>query len=625
MATKTSFYLDGSLVNPPFNWQEMLLELNYDKDRFPTTNQLSITDWEWVRENAKYIRNYMLSGKIYIGLLLKIEIQRGSITEKIFDGYIDLTQDVTMFSDRDIKIKTRAKSLFSVDWLNDNSEFTYEYLFSIGEVKKTDFVFIPYVLNSVPDYLQSAVATFSVFVLTQEIKKTIQEISELTTDLANVFTAANSIIKAILYIAYLAILIAAMIKLIADLILFIIQPIKYHAGMRTRDLLRIGAAHLGLTFKSEIFEQEPFSKEVIIPFKSFVPPSTTNDKILGFLNVNVNEQQGFYKGTFADLLRAMKIKHNAKIVVTTSGELHLLRVDKSVGSPQFKIPDIYQPEFSTNADELKSNYIISFQTDLSDKNTIQQFKGTSYQIVTSNKNSPPDLRLNMVKGLEEIKIPFALAKRKESLTLPETIIFDFLKVFDFLINELIKGINVLIKAANFIIKLLNKVIKALKVVGIRVNWQIKPIPTLAKINTSALINNRIGMMMIEYDQFQIDKCLILDEGSQAKFNKVNANNSIYLSAKYAYENFYFVNSFLPSIERPYGNQCLIYQYPKVPFVYNNYLQVKANSLCYTKDGKTAIMQTNKWNPYQQHAEMVIRKPYLFAPDLIETYIEPDGR
>ncbi len=133
------------------------------------------------------------------------------------------------------------------------------------------------------------------------------------------------------------------------------------------------------------------------------------------------------------------------------------------------------------------------------------------------------------------------------------------------------------------------------------------------------------MMKIEYDMFTVDKCLILVAGSAAKFNKIHPNNAVYLSAKYLWDNFYFVNSFVPSSEFPNGAQYKIKQFEKVPFQFSDYEKVKANNRIYDASGNVAYVQSLKWNPFQQHADIVVRFSYIYAPNLVETKIQPDGR
>lgn len=625
MAVKTNFYLNNNLVNPPKNWEELSIDINFDKDR-GATQQVTVTDWEFVKENSQTIEKWIDSGLTggvgaLEGIPLRIELDRNGAIEKPFDGYIDLAQSSEL-SCHQSTVKSVEKH--QIDWLNDVADsFTYEYLFrETGEITKNDFVFVPYVINSVPNYTQSAVCLLSVYVLTKELKDVIEQVKHLTVDLSNPFTTANGVLKAVLLVAYIAIIIISLIKLIKDMIYYLIQPVKYHAGMYAKTLLEKGAAHLGLNFKSDIFNQAPYDKMFILPEKYYNPLEFKNSTILGFLTPNKNSQEGFYKGTFGDFLREMKKAFNAKIVIDGT-DLILVRRDINLSTPQFTLPDIYNPFYTLNANEAISNYYIKFQTDLSDKNTIQQYGGTSFQVILQPKVINYK-ELVLLKHLEQVDINFALAKRKESLTLPEEIFKAYFEVFSLLLNGIIEVVNGIISIANTAIKLLNKIIKALKVVGIKVNWQIKPIPKLKYTHLGNLIENRIGMLMLETDQFNIPKAMILAESSQPKFTKLLTNNSTVLSAKSLYNQFHYTNSFIPTTDRPNGNQYIIKRFEKVPFCYDDYVKVKKNNYIFTKEGEAEIISL-KWNTYNQYADLDIRINKLYTNNLTKVELEPDGR
>lgn len=625
MAVKTNFYLNNSLVNPPKNWQELSIDINFDKDR-TTTQQISITDWEFVRENSEFIDKWIEDGKTtgvgaLEGIPLRLELERNGAIEKPFDGYIDLA-DSSSLSCNDSTVKSVQRH--QIDWLNDIADsFTYEYLYrQTGEITKNDFVFMPYVINSVPNYTQSAVCLLSVYVLQKELTGLIEQVKALTVDLSNPFTTANGILKAVLLVAYIAIIIISLIKLLKDMIYYLIQPVKYHAGMYAKTLLEKGAKHLGLNFKSDIFSTAPYDKLFILPEKFYNPLEFANSTILGFLTPNKNSQEGFYKGTFGDFLRAMKTMFNAKIVMD-GNDIHLVRRDINLTQPQFTLPDIYNPIYRLNANEAVANYYVKFQTDLSDKNTIQQYLGTTFQVILQPKVYNYR-EFVLLKHLETVEIPFALAKRKEILTLPEEIVKAFLDVFSLLLNGIISVVNAIISLANLVIKLLNKIIKALKLVGIKVSWQIKAIPAVKYVSIGNLIDNRIGMMMLETDQFNVTKAFVLSEGNQPKFNKLPVNNTTIVSAKELYNKYHYTNSFIPTTDRPNGNQYIIKQYEKVPFTYTDYVNVKKNNYIFTTLGVAEVV-TLKWNTYNQYADMTIRINKLYTNNLTKVELQPDGR
>lgn len=625
----TNFYINGSQINPPYNWKGLQLELNFDRDKNEVTQQATITDWEFVRENNDTILDYIEAGTtggpgVFEGMPFKVEVTEGSQSEVPFDGYIDLTENPRLST---IRSTVKAKEKNSIDFLNDRAEsFTYEYLYkSTSEITSDDFVFVPYVLNSVPDYLNAAIATVSVYVIIQELKNALEIVKQTAAELSNPMVTASAIAKAILQVAYLIVLIATLIKLIVDLIKLIIQPVKYHAGMRVRDLLNAGCEHLGFTFKSDIIDDATWSNLVIIPEKYNNPPDKIDKQILGFITPNKALQDGYFKGTFGDLLRAMKLMFNAKIVVTQDKEIFLIRRDKNVSQAQYQLHPIYNPYFTINTDELISNYRVSFQFDITDKNTVQEYLGTSYQVIT-NPVAVTNNEMVLMKGFRQIDIPFALAKRKTELSIPEQLFRVMLEGLSLIINGLVSAVNLLISIANGVIKVLNVIIKALKVVGIKVNWKIKTIPKLPYTNLSTLIENRIGMMKIEIDFFAVPKILLLDEGSKPKFNKINANNDTLLSANALYNQFHYIESFVPTSDRPTANQCEIRDYEKVPFTFDDYMKVRNNNRILNADGQEMEFTSLKWNPFDQVAQINgVRLPKLYTTNLEVKILEADGK
>lgn len=636
-------YLNGSPVNPPKNWGELLIELNYGKDQFPQGNTISITNPEWVRENYDLIIDYIEDGKtgtgvgITEGLPYKIDLSEGASTITVFNGYLDLMTGLHI-KDK-IRLTTKATSNATVDWVNDKAGgFTFEYLASPefkatgqpGYISINDYRFIPYVNNTVPDYTQSAIATFMVFAIIDKLNQSIKEIAELTVDLSNPFTTANSILSAIVQIGYLIVLLATLIKVIEDMIKFIISPVKYHAGMYVRDLFAKACQYLGLTFKSDIWEAgSPFYNEFILPEKLYNPPNKLDSTIFGYLLPDKNDQLGYFKGTFADLLNRMKVKYNAKIIVTANNVLYLIRKDKSALPPQYQLPNIYIPERTYNTDELISNYLISYQIDESDTNTMQNYSGTIYQVICQQK-TVNYLPFVMLKNEVRADIQFSRAARKTSLTTPEKIIKEFLKVFDLVDSILVDIVNTLISIADGVISFLNKVIKALKVVGIKVGWKIKPIPKLKKSSLASSIDNRVGMLMLQADHFTKPKIFILYEGSANKYNKIDLTNSTVESALYHWENFHFVNSMITTYAgRPTGNQYLIKEYEKVPFDWSDFTKVFSNNRIFAPDGTEAIVESLKFCPPTEigggYAKMKVRFQEIWTNNLTETFLNPSGQ
>lgn len=618
------FYLNNVEIFPPQNWKELSLELNFDRERHEATQTVSVNTWDFVRENTDKVINHINSGKIggvgiFEALPFRIELPEcGRGIPSPFDGYLDFVDDAKISC---IKSSVVAKEREGIDWLNDRADsVSYDYLYSVGKILPTDFKFIPYIINSIPDYKEAALALISVYVISIQISEATSALSQLVIEMANPLEA-SSIVRAIVLIAYITILIIAIIKLIKDMVQMIIQPVKYHACMNLKTLLEKGAEALEMQFDSPILNAAPFNKATILPEKFFVPTNKSDSRILGITKPLEVDQYGYYKGTFGDLLRACQIAFKAKVVIS-NGTIYLVRKDKGVTPPQYILPDLYQPEYSYNANELVSNRLVSFEYDISDKNTIQQWTGTSLQVITQPiKVTNPDLVL--IKNYTEERIPFALAKRKESLTFPEKVFDAFAKAFGGLINGMIKIINKIIDVSNKVIKTLNKILKALKTVGINLKFEIKPIKNIQSSNLGNIIENRIGMLMIETDQTSKPKIFLMDEGNSPRYNKIAADNSTYISAKYLYNNFMFIDSFIPSADKPTANQYVIKEFSNVPFCCEDYLKVKENNFIFVK-GKEAEIESLKWNVYDEVADIRVRIKELYTTNLKEIQVEPTG-
>ena len=625
MGTKINYYIDNTKSNPPQNWRETSIELNFDKDLQQLQGaQVSITNYDFVNDINELILKYIDEGTttgrgVFEGLPFKVEIERDSQTETPFEGYLDISSGD--FS----RTKSTIKAVESnrVDWLNEIADsFTFDYLRSIGKITDNQYIKVPYIVSTVPDYTQTAVGLLSVYVLVGELRTAITTIARLVARLAAYFVY-TTLIELILYIVYLILVIIAMVKLLKTLVLTLIQPIKYHAGMLWKDMLRIGAEHLGLNFRSEVFETEPYSKLIYIPQKYYNPTDVKNDKlILGISDPKI-KQIGHYKGTFGQLLRDAKLLINGKIVIE-GNDIWLLRRDKTTSQPQYTLPPIDNNRaFTLNTDEFNSNFYITFQLDTVDKNTYQEFTGNSYQLIIQPQRVVNE-RLILMKGLKEVRVPFARAIRKNNLTAPENVLDAFLKGIGKILGALIKAVNAVIKVINLIIKLINKIIKSFKTIGINIKFQLPTIPLISAPDFTKIISNRIGMMKIESDIINVPKIAIVDVSSNPKQTKINASNATLVSAKYLYDNFYNIDSFIPSSEKPNGNQFFIKQFEKVPFTYDDYLKVKANNIIFANDGSEAEVLSLKWNVHEQKADLRIRINKLYTNNLTFTEYEPTG-
>jgi hypothetical protein len=619
---RVDYFINNKSVTP-INHKELAIELNFDRDS--PDAKLSTNKWRFTDENADEINKHFNDGLnngvgIFEGIPFDIVVSDGNNSVK-FEQYLNLVDDDTVISCEEVECGSEEKG--KIEWLNTIADsFTFEYLHEItGFLPDTKFIAVPYVINSVPNYKDALIASIATIFIAEQIKKATAELAGLVSAAANPFSAPSEALRAAFLILYLITLIISLVKLIKDILDLLIQPVKYHSGMYVKDLINSACQYLGLTFQSTLLAPN-WDKLFILPRKLENPPDPKDNRILGFLKFDKTKQVGYYEGTFGDLLRALKSAFNAKIIMQ-NGKLIFERKDFNTSGAIYKIPDLYSPTFGTNASEIKSNLLIEFLVDVNDKNTIQNYKGTSYQVQqTPIKVTNKDMVL--IQNYENVTIPFALARAKTSLTLPEKIVDVFLTGVSGIMNGLIKVVNGMISVVNGIAKALNSIKKVLNLIGIKVNIKLNPIKKIQAINFGQIINDRIGMMVLENDAVMVQKMMLIDVGGTNRGNKLNANNQTQLAAKYLYDNYHFINSFAPSAALPNANQWIRKRIENAPFCFDDYLLVKNGNKIIAPDGSIAKIESLKWNIWDQKADIEYRINKLYTNNLKLTTSEPKG-
>lgn len=608
------FYLDNSTTEDILNKSELNINFDFSKE---ATQQVSITDFEFVRAAndliiSKVTNPSSSNAGITEGLPFKIDTQNGV---NIFDGYLDLQAENKYNEVFDYGVASTVKAVDkrSTDWLNSVADgVSPEYLASIGSISVSDCVAVPYVINAIPNYKEAALMLISVYVLSSQLVDKLIQIQMLAQEMANPFEA-TAVVRMITYIVYVITSLIAMVVLIKKIINTLIQPVKYHFGMFTNVVLQRCAEHFGMNFRTSVLELGgELYGDFILPEKYDVPENPNDDGIQGWLTNNKLGRQFVPRGTFGDLIRELQKKINGKIKIV-GDDIWLLKQDEQLPNTSVWTMPAYKNEsFQLNTRELKSNFYMRFSVDFSEANTVDQYKGNSYQVITepilvNNQN------LKLIKGIEEVTINYARAITKKELTLPEKIIKVFLDGFDLIMNGLIAVVNVAIDVANAISKIINKIIKALGVVGIDVEWEIKPIDKLEKVNLSEVIENRVGMLILEKDFFNVAKNFILIIGSEDRKNKPDEK----MTAKYLYDNFYFDSDFI-------RNQFFIRNLDGISLTELELNVIRQNNEIILSNGNRAEVRQLSWNAHNETASLEYweRKPY--NSNLTQSFIETNG-
>lgn len=596
---KVIYELGNKIIEPPVNQREVEIELNFDTDDPSAQGTVTVNTWDFSKGKggADIIRKHILDGLtggvgIYEGIPFKVSVEDDTSRLNVLDGFIDMTgTEVDFECDRYAGANSKIRG--GIDWLNDQADITlYNILFSNGTITTADYVSLPYVISSIPDTQSMAMLTLSIFVIINEIRRTIKDMIDLGIEVGGVFTTLPAIAKLVFFIVYLVILIISLVKLIKDLIDVIIQPVKYHTGMKLITLLEKGAEHLGMTFESSIFEEDEFWKSVVIlpaKFQSF--PLDSEKGKFGMTRPKPEIQTGYYEGSFGDILRICKTIFNAKILAS-DGVIKLERVDKNTSVENYKLPNVEQEVYGTNASEINSTYNIRFAVDQTETNTIDNYEGTVTNVVTQPK-AINNKDMVLLKGLRREEIPFSRGNRKTKYTAPEEFFLIITKAFGSIIDKLIKNAPSIVK---------------------------RRIPPGGVSN---LISNRLGMLSLSQDYFTSSKIIGCSLTGNPVSNKVSTENANKINSEYLYDNFHYVNSFVPTTERPNAKQEVIYT-ARIPFCKEDFEKVTNNNIIFTFTGEVSTLQSLKWNTYHNFADVRYRVPQLLTSNLKETKNTPYG-
>lgn len=596
------FYLFGKKVDPPNNWKETEIELTYE-DNKPSA-ALRTTNFEFVLQNAKDINKYISAGLtggpgIFEGPPFGIKSCSGQIS--ILDGEL-LTADADAEYECD-RVTLGARETAKIDFFNDTaSSFRMSYLASLpanspGRITSADYVAVPYVISEIPDYHQLFSLSIMAFLMAKEIAELIKDVAMNLADIAGVTNAIAGAAKVLLEVAYIVFLIIYLIKLIIDMLDTLIQPDKYKLGMRVVTMVQKSCDFLGLKLSSSILQTSPYKDLVIIPPKYVAP-----DASLLTFRKNVSEaiggvptapHTGFYDVTFAQLLSDVGTAFDWEVRVF-NGTVYIEKYNNFNKAAPVILPNVRIDKLNftapdphgTNASELPGNTVVEFQLDESDRNTYNEYTGTTAQM-TMQPIAVKNKKNLLITGLNQRSIPFALAKRKQKFTKVEKTV---IAVFG---------------------SALSLIAAFTKIIGGNTNFP--------------AIVNRIGYMLLSNDFVSVPKFLIVDGQ-----NKVHPNNKLWTSAAYLMANFHsrrfaMAGTFtIPfdagqiTFTQP-GNQYLRFKNKTIPLCCADFKKLINTNEIKTSDGFVGKMEKVLWNPFKEEAVIDFRVKRTFTNNIKQKF------
>ena len=569
-------FIEGEKVNSSIEWADVEVLASFDN---ATGLNLSIERLTFVRDAYNKIKQYIDDGNIFEGLEYTWEAFNESNSTK-FDFWLDLTDNLIEFPIRGA-YETKAVLQDGNQQLNDRlSAVTFGYLEDIGEITSVDYVDVEYSVQKKFEPLEIATTIVIIYIMGTAIAERIKDLgnNNATSSGINASSPTGSLGAAIfavlaflLEVAYAAAVALSLFELVRNVLGYFIQPRRTHKAIKLKTLLEKASAHLGYGFETDIAD---------LDFITYLPSNNNTDSIdgKGFINIPGTIKKGIpnaqdFGYTAQEAFDIAQFYFNG-IYQVVDGVIQFRseNSDYWVRESTLILPSIKDESVGYNTNELFANYLIAFLTDITDDYTIDNFKGTNFEVITDIK-TPVNPDAKFIKGLNEVRIPLALGSRKESLSALEEILKTMASIAD----------------------------EAINVFG-------------GNSNLVNAVKSRLGTLKVSNNNHQVPKLLWLEDG------KIPFNHRDKLSARVSWEKYHSYKSF---VENNGIGQKLVYTDKEIPFGYEDFLEVSKNSYFTDQQGRTGQYVSLKALIGQQKAiaSYWIREKY--TDNLKERFIEPE--
>jgi hypothetical protein len=570
------FNLNNKVVDAPIEWEDISIDANFEDGGVQPI--ISIDSFTFVDKEAQEIRDWISSGRIFEGIPFKIDAYNINTSKNSFDGYINCADGVELHEDTTVNANVEPKGLTNVK--KRLSGITMSYLEGIGVFTQADYTSVKYVVeksNNKMEVLMNIVVAFMLSVqLKQQVEKTGNSIATTAGIVAagisgTVGAAIYAVASTILNIIFTVFMITAIITLSIQIFEALLPIPRTHKTLGLRTALTKIANHLGYTFSSPI---------ALLDDLVYLPSNLETDEVnllTGFINFPKGTKTGLpnerdYGFTGLEFFELCEKIFNADIKVNgTTLEFRSRNDPYWKQAPTYQMPNYLLKVKRFNTDELVFSRLIRFDTDeIADEWTLNNFKGTNYEIIT-NDTTIINSEAKYITKHETISIPVALGNRKDSLNGLENSLADLAGTVDDVIN-FFGGSS----------------------------------------NLAGKITSRIGVLKVGTNNTTKPKLLYVKGG------KLPSNHRTMFSAKVLYNLYINEKSF---VLNNFGGQKALYKLEDLPFGFDNFLNTIENSNFVDSNNKLAKFRSLNWLISGDTAEGEYEQKEIYTTTLTETYIE----
>ena len=528
------------------------------------------------REANQYIKTWIQNNGLFLGIPYTVEMD-GNIT---LDYYIDLSDSSAKPIVRQHEIEVKLKRRNGSDTFWEKARGTSFDLMIKDNPTYFDTKRLGYIVVRDDAAMMAFQLSVSIFMMTIQLVQSIKDFADRLAETTT--TPLQGALKWVIQIIYWISVLAAIISLLSQLFPILFPRIKYFKGLYYSEIFNKGCQFLGYTPlpSDTIFNVQPGW------FTLPVPLNEDNDSFFEGISNDLADPKNKptcsasdTTPTFGAWLDEVLKQFNAKLFIDPVNKT--VRIERrdwldSQTSLQIDPALNIQPErdeqFTYNTEETWKRYYIAYTLDYTDAHTVDGKMFARHQAEYSTENNVPTTNADLVtiKGLNEVRINFAMGAPKGKLSFIELLAIPFFALADSVTSTFASiGIG---NATNYVAQVLD----------------------------------RINVLKVSNEYFGITKSLYVKQ-APAGGNKVSLDTQFYddfYSATALWDEFHFINFIA-------NNDYIIHEEARIRLRQSQFVSLQNNNYIFTNNKWCEVLRI-EWIDEKSAATITYKEPLDWA-------------
>ena len=528
------------------------------------------------REANQYIKTWIQNNGLFLGIPYSVEMD-GNIT---LDYYIDLSDSSAKPIVRQHEIEVKLKRRNGSDTFWEKARGTSFDLMIKDNPTYFDTKRLGYIVVRDDAAMMAFQLSVSIFMMTIQLVQSIKDFADRLAETTT--TPLQGALKWVIQIIYWISVLAAIISLLSQLFPILFPRIKYFKGLYYSEIFNKGCQFLGYTPlpSDTIFNVQPGW------FTLPVPLNEDNDSFFEGISNDLADPKNKptcsasdTTPTFGAWLDEVLKQFNAKLFIDPVNKT--VRIERrdwldSQTSLQIDPALNIQPErdeqFTYNTEETWKRYYIAYTLDYTDAHTVDGKMFARHQAEYSTENNVPTTNADLVtiKGLNEVRINFAMGAPKGKLSFIELLAIPFFALADSVTSTFASiGIG---NATNYVAQVLD----------------------------------RINVLKVSNEYFGITKSLYVKQ-APAGGNKVSLDTPFYdtrYSATALWNEFHYINFIA-------NNDYIIHEEARIRLRQSQFVSLQNNNYIFTNNKWCEVLRI-EWIDEKSAATITYKEPLDWA-------------